>query len=213
MDALIIIIAIAAVFWWINNNKTKSVVKIKITEKSEYKTPTGTVRVEKIDEYEDSDLSIKNRPKYTPVPPRNYTPIQQPVTIEHDITNKIESRDEYIERTRRHSAELRRRSDEIIQKKPEKYISNHSHQTTKECPNCQRDLPHSSFRSSSKNADGLTKWCSDCLSKSTNESIPSHLKLCQKCGQRRMKSSFAKNSNTNDGLAKWCKYCMIGIKR
>lgn len=213
MDAWLIIIAIGVVFWWVNNNKTKSVVKTKRTEISEHETPTGTVRVEKIYEYEDSDLSIKNRPKYTPVPPRNYTPIQQPVTIEHDDINKIENRDAFIERTRAHSAELRRRSDAIIQKNPGKYISNNAIQTTKECPNCQRRLPNSSFRLSSKNADGLTKWCSDCLSKSTGESIPSHLKLCPKCGQRRMKSSFAKNSNTHYGLAKWCKYCMIGIKR
>lgn len=212
MDAWITIIAIGVVIWWISSNKTKSISKTKITETSEYKTQTGKIYVEKTYEYEDSDLSIKNRPKYTPVPPRNYTPIQQPVTIEHDITNKIESRDEYIERTRRHSAELRRRSDEVIQKNPEKYISNHNQQTTKECPNCQRSLPNSSFRLSSKNTDGLTKWCAECLSRPKDD-IPSHLKVCPKCHQRRFKSNFAKNSTTADGLAKWCKYCMIGIKR
>lgn len=213
MDAWIVIIAIAFAVWWISNNKIRSTSKTKVIETSEYKTQTGKIYVEKTYEYDDREMSIKDRPKYTPSQPRNYTPLQQPVTIEHDDINKIENRDAFIERTRAHSAELRRRSDAIIQKNPGKYISNNAIQTTKECPNCQRHLPNSSFRLSSKNADGLTKWCSDCLSKSTGESIPSHLKLCPKCGQRRMKSSFAKNSNTHDGLAKWCKYCMIGIKR
>ena len=111
MDAWIVIIAIAFAVWWISNNKIRSTSKTKVIETSEYKTQTGKIYVEKTYEYDDREMSIKDRPKYTPSQPRNYTPLQQPVTIEHDDINKIENRDAFIERTRAHSAELRRRSD------------------------------------------------------------------------------------------------------
>lgn len=201
MDAWIIIIAIGVVFWWINNNKSKSVVKIKVTETSEYKTPTGTVRVEKTHENIDSDFSIKNGQSHTKEPIKNYTPLQQPLIINQENNNA------YHDKLKQEYSELKNRVEKIIPVNP-LIIEN-----KKECPNCQRLLETSLFRKSGKNEDGLTKWCSDCLGKSSNSSIPTHLKLCPKCKHRRLKSSFAKNSKTSDGLAKWCKYCMSGVKR
>lgn len=211
MDAWITIIAIAVVLWWINNNKTSSTSKTKIRETSEYKTPTGKIYVERTVEYDDRDMSIKDRP-YTPRQPQNYSPLQQPVTIERDEKRTINSRDETIGKIRDETKQLKERVSKIL---PDSHSSSSSitELTHKQCPNCRRDLPLGSFRASSKHSDGYTKWCAECLSHSSRNDIPAHLKLCPKCNQRRMKSSFAKNSNTHDGLAKWCKYCMAGVKR
>ncbi len=216
MDAWIIIIAIAVVIWWINNNKTSSTSKTKVREISEYKTQTGKIFVERTVEYDDREMSINDRPKYTPRPPKNYTPLQQPITIDHQEESPSDVRSAYIEKTRNETRRLRERISNIIPDKsgqPQLNPDPDSAPSNKQCPNCRRNLPISAFRASSKNQDGHTKWCAECLNHSSRSEIPSHLKLCPKCNQRRMKSNFAKNSNTSDGLAKWCKFCMAGIKR
>ena len=77
----------------------------------------------------------------------------------------------------------------------------------KDCPNCERHLPFSSFGKSSKYPDGLTKWCMECLNNHQSR-LPRNQKNCPKCKKTRLKSSFYKNSNRDDGLTKWCKTCM-----
>lgn len=80
---------------------------------------------------------------------------------------------------------------------------------SKNCPKCQKKLGFELFGNSSKNSDGLTKWCLECLSNS-NKKIPpkANQKYCPKCNKNRMKTSFNKNSKQEDGLTKWCKDCM-----
>lgn len=75
------------------------------------------------------------------------------------------------------------------------------------CPNCGNNLDFSSFRSSSKNADGLTKWCAQCLDQ-PRDLKPSNKKQCPHCKKTRLKTSFYKNSKQPDGLTKWCRTCM-----
>lgn len=78
---------------------------------------------------------------------------------------------------------------------------------SKDCPNCERHLPFSSFGKSSKYLDGLTKWCMQCLNNHQSR-LPKNQKNCPKCKKTRLKSSFYKNSKQPDGLTKWCKTCM-----
>ena len=82
----------------------------------------------------------------------------------------------------------------------------------KNCPNCERILPFTSFRVSSKHEDGFTKWCADCLS-TPREPKQSNKKHCPSCKKNRLKTSFYKNSKQPDGLTKWCKTCMDRSKR
>lgn len=80
------------------------------------------------------------------------------------------------------------------------------------CPNCERVLSFTSFRPSSKHEDGLTKWCTDCLS-TPRETKQSNKKSCPNCKKSRLKTSFYKNGKQPDGLTKWCKTCMDKSKR
>lgn len=82
----------------------------------------------------------------------------------------------------------------------------------KSCPNCKRSLPFTSFRTSSKHEDGLTKWCIECLS-TPRDSTHSNKKKCPSCKKTRLKTSFYKNSKQPDGLTKWCKTCMDNSRK
>ena len=81
--------------------------------------------------------------------------------------------------------------------------------TVKKCPGCRRVQPVSEFGKNTNQPDGLTKWCSVCMT----EGAPmphdiSGMKICEKCGQNRKKSSFYPSSRYADGLSKWCKFCL-----
>lgn len=82
----------------------------------------------------------------------------------------------------------------------------------KECSNCEKTLPFSSFGKSSKYSDGFTKWCIECLN-NHQARLPKNKKQCPKCKKTRLKSSFYKNSKQPDGLTKWCKTCMDNSKK
>lgn len=209
MDVFLIVCGVIFVFWWINNNSSKTTTKTVIRETSEIKTQTGKISTERIHEYEDREISIKDRPKFRPQQPRNYVPLERqslerPLDV---LPRDIEQ--EYEERIR-FSGLVKGREPLLIEHEPQAQLKINS-PTHKRCPNCGKNLPLSSFRKSSKHEDGLTKWCANCLNHPVDHN--SHTKVCPKCGQNRLKSSFAKNSNRPDGLAKWCKYCMAGIKR
>ncbi|HHF1113853.1 TPA: hypothetical protein ACPI21_000770 [Haemophilus influenzae] len=85
--------------------------------------------------------------------------------------------------------------------------------SVKKCPACRRVQPLSEFGKNEHQPDGLTKWCSLCMS----EGAPmphdiSGMKICEKCGQNRKKSSFYPSSRYADGLSKWCKFCLDNKK-
>ncbi|WP_162616803.1 hypothetical protein [Aggregatibacter kilianii] len=81
--------------------------------------------------------------------------------------------------------------------------------SVKKCQGCRRVQPISEFGKNANQPDGLTKWCSLCMT----EGAPmphdmSGIKVCEKCGQNRKKSSFYPSSRYADGLSKWCKFCL-----
>lgn len=92
------------------------------------------------------------------------------------------------------------------------FVFNEKPANEKNCPNCNKVLPFTSFRSSSKHEDGLTKWCAECLS-APRESIQSNKKKCPGCKKTRLKTSFYKNGKQPDGLTKWCKTCMDNSRK
>jgi FtsZ-interacting cell division protein ZipA len=240
MSGIITIIVILVILWWLNNNKTTAKNKITVREVKTFKTNDGFISYEQQTEIDERRMNIaneginnfKNRPIRDPVVTEKIVnaainhskpSAENPRMIARE--NKPVARTETIKTS--HPAK------DIKTYSVESYLKNKGESLTptllemaerlsknkqapsgvveKQCLNCHQSLPAASFRPSSKNPDGLTKWCSNCLGSSTERR--GRFKMCPKCGKRRMKSSFDQNSTRPDGLTKWCRYCMAGINR
>lgn len=85
-------------------------------------------------------------------------------------------------------------------------ISSHNTEDhSKRCPNCNRVQPLSEYSPNKNTPDGVTKWCTACMS--APKSKPNGLRKCPKCKQMRRIDSFGKSPTNPDGLHKWCKFC------
>ncbi|HHG1430449.1 TPA: hypothetical protein ACPULS_001106 [Escherichia coli] len=87
---------------------------------------------------------------------------------------------------------------------PKEESANRVSSGRKQCLRCRINLPYDKFRKSSKNPDGLTKWCARCLDGPKNTR---HMKWCPICNVRRKRTSFYPNNQNADGLMAWCKTC------
>lgn len=221
MSGLITIIVILVILWWLNNNKSTTKDKTIIKEVKTFKTNDGYISYEREREIDERKMDIakegirefQNRQNSPVVAEKivnsssySKSTVEQPRTITRE--NKPVARTETIKTS--HPAK------DIKTYSVESYLKNKGESLTptllemaerlsknkqapsgggaieKQCQNCHQSLPAASFRASSKNPDGLTKWCINCLGSSTARR--GRFKMCPKCGKRRMKSSFDQNS-------------------
>lgn len=204
--------------YFLSQNKTEKKDRTTITHKRVIQTPDGEVHINQtqtIDSirttYTKQDLSKQVLKDVTP-------------TISHISPNKevceTKSNPLIISDTQPHrfaphlqqsaSKVKEAESEPLILTPPENEIQQDLFTgkiECKECANCEKNLPFSSFGKSSKYSDGFTKWCIECLN-NHQARLPKNKKSCPKCKKTRLKSSFYKNKNTEDGLTKWCKTCM-----
>ncbi|MCD9504558.1 hypothetical protein GLP37_20555 [Photobacterium phosphoreum] len=189
MDILTWFLIIGVAYWVYNKNSTEKKIETKIRRVSRQSTHDGEVEIEQTETYRSTQSTFNHR--YEP----KWVDSQQQSTqsfVKKQYLNTVKS----SPRPKIKAPEIKKNTYNNI---PQDI------KTTKGCLNCQKIKPLSSFRCSSKNLDGYTKWCSNCLSVSDPEE---KYKICPHCKKRRLKSSFRKNSNTSDGLTKWCKNCM-----
>lgn len=183
----ILIIGIA--YWFYNKNSTEKKIETKIRRVSRHSTLDGEVEIEQTETYRSTQSTFNHRYESKwedsqQQSTQSFVKKQYLNTVKSSLRPKIKAPDA-----------KKNTYNNIIQ----------DIKTTKNCLNCQKIKPLSSFKHSSKNLDGYTKWCSDCLSIKNSEG---KYKTCPHCKKRKLKSSFRKNSNTDDGLTKWCKNCM-----
>ena len=198
---LLILIGIGVAIYYISNNSAsnKEITREKIVQKFETKdgfVERETVRTfeAKVTDYSRFDL------KNTATPPEALqsntltSQYQQPKEIEKVINPRVER---YIAKpaSNMHTTPQVAITQNVL----------HS-PDVKLCTGCNRVQPLTSFFSSPKNADGLTKWCQQCLAEAGNKATKG-LKKCPNCKQMRKLSSFYKSNKTSDGLSKWCKFC------
>ena len=239
MEGIITIVVILIILWWLNNNKSTTKDKTIIKEVKTIKTNDGYISYERQREIDERRMDIakegirdfQNRQKSPPVAEKIVngshpnSKVEQPRIIAkasqaavrtetiktshpakdikpYTVDSYLKSKGESLTPTLLEMAERLSKN---------KQAPSGGSVIEKQCQNCHQSLPAASFRPSSKNPDGLTKWCSNCLGSSTERR--GRFKMCPKCGKRRMKSSFDQNSTRPDGLTKWCRYCMAGVKR
>lgn len=197
---LLILIGIGVAIYYISNNSAsnKEITKEKIVQKFETKdgyVERETVRTfeAKVTDYSRYDL------KNTATPPealRSNTATnqyQQPQQIEKVINPQTER---YIPPP----------TSALPSNFPATTTNTPNLSSVKLCTGCKRVQPFTAFYESSKNPDGLTKWCQHCLEEAGNKDSKG-LRKCSNCKQMRKRSSFFKSSKSSDGLSKWCKFC------
>lgn len=215
MEFFIIVGVIGLFIYFLNQNKTEKKDKTTITHKRVIQTNDGEVHISQthvIDSvrttYTKQDLSkqiIKDvAPSINHTQPQKITS----VVLSDPSTSSYHQEQEYSHASEVTPAE----SFALVSPKADSQQDLFDEkQEGKQCPNCKRPLPFTSFRTSSKHEDGLTKWCRECLSAPRVQQ--SNKKQCPKCKKTRLKSSFYKNSKQPDGLTKWCKTCMDNSKK
>lgn len=184
MDWLTWVLIIGAAYWFYNKNSTEKKVEIRVRRVSRQSTHDGEFEVEHIETYRSSQSTINHR--YEPKWADDQSQLRPPI----------------IERSPLKTVESPRPPPRLDKIDGANAYRSKAKKTTKECLNCRQIKPLSGFRYSTKNIDGYTKWCTNCLS------LDNKYKICPNCKKRRLKSSFRKNSKTSDGLTKWCKNCM-----
>lgn len=190
MDILMWILIIGIAYWFYSKNSAEKTIETKIRRVSRHPTLDGEVEIEQTETYRSTQSTFNNR--YEP----KWEDSQQQQSISSFVNKQYPHTVKNTPPPRLKTNEAKKNTYNNISQEIK---------TTKSCLNCQKIKPLSNFRHSSKNSDGYTKWCSDCLSINNSEG---KYKKCPHCKKRRLKSSFRKNSNTTDGLTKWCKSCM-----
>lgn len=183
------------VIYLINRNKIKTTDKTIIRQKDTYKTDTGEVTIErtKVIDTSQTTFTAPQPVQSSPADIHNQTLAnarsQQTKIIEAHTTSAIQTSPKTEPRTGTAMPHVELKS---------------SSEQTKQCTRCRINLPFSKFSKSSKNPDGMTIWCTECLRGDKNTR---HMKWCPKCKIRRKRTSFYPNNQNADGLMAWCKTC------
>lgn len=202
---LIIVGLIILVLYFLNQNKTEKKDVTTITHKRVIQTEDGEVRIERRQtlnsvqtSYAKKDV-IQNQIKDIEKKEITNTVNTAPKESVDNITT--------IDVVKKSRPEIQ--LNLLLQNTQQELDLSATETQSKDCPKCQKNLNYNSFGNSSKNPDGLTKWCLECLNNSSKKTPPKvNQKYCPKCKKNRMKTSFNKNSKQEDGLTKWCKDCM-----
>lgn len=173
--------------YFLSQNKTEKKDRTTITHKSVIQTPDGEVHIQR------TQTMDSVRTSYT----KKDTENNMIKTINSASTDSL-AKPQPVQQTL---------SLDLVKDQQTSFVFNEKSANEKNCPNCNEMLPFTSFRASSKHEDGLTKWCTDCLS-APRDPVHSNKKKCPSCKKTRLKTSFYKNSKQPDGLTKWCKTCM-----
>ena len=195
----IIVVLIGLGLYFLNQNKTEKKDRTTITHKNVIQTDDGEVHIERrqvIDSvrtaYTKKDLAQGEIASIKP-------------TIEHNPVSRYSST---------HTSDVLSKPDPVStlqtinpEQPPNAII--------KICQKCNKGLDDTAFAQSSKNDDGLTKWCISCLNQLNEDrkNQSSNKQQCPNCKKNRLKTSFYKNSKQPDGLTKWCKDCMDKSKK
>lgn len=202
---LLALLAIGAVWYYFSNNKqvNREVTKERIVQK--FKTDDGYVERETTRTYEADIVDFKKTDFVNqPTPPnsnraRNTTselrrervinePREQAVTIEYNQPSKQYNLTPIVEH----------QSRQIM-------VMQDNNAQMKRCPHCNRLQPLSEYKPNKNQPDGVTKWCTSCMSEPQKKQ--SGLRKCPKCKQMRRIESFGHSPTNPDGLHKWCKFC------
>lgn len=173
--------------YFLNQNKSEKKGRTTITHKRVIQTPDGEVQIQRTQTIDSVRTSYSKQ------------------NVEQDIIKTINPKP--INQLPQPQPVQQSLIIEPIINEQASFIFEDQPKNAKCCPNCERVLPYTSFRSSSKHGDGLTKWCGECLDM-PRESKQSNKKHCPNCKRTRLKTSYYKNSKRDDGLTKWCKTCM-----
>lgn len=202
---LIIVGLIILVLYFLNQNKTEKKDVTTITHKRVIQTEDGEVRIERRQTLNSVQTSYAKK---------DIIQNQIKDIEKKEITNTVNTdlKESVNNITTKNVATKARPESQLnllLQSTQQELDLSDMETQVKDCPKCQKNLNYNSFGNSSKNPDGLTKWCLECLSNSTKKVPPkANQKYCPKCKKNRMKTSFNKNSKQEDGLTKWCKDCM-----
>lgn len=186
---------VIVVIYLINQNKTKTTDKTIVRQRDTFKTETGEVTIERT-KVVDSSQATFTKPQ--PVQPSSSEVHIQAVAHGHAHNVGPDTSKAPIQ--------------SIVPNKPQAPVSSNTMrvesretiESSKQCTRCRVKLPFSKFSKSSKHADGVTIWCTDCLKGDKNTK---HMKWCPKCKIRRKRTSFYPNSQNADELMAWCKTC------
>ncbi|GKW21882.1 hypothetical protein PEC302107_36110 [Pectobacterium araliae] len=201
----IVVGAVVVIIYIMSQNRTKFSDRTVVTHQSKIKTDDGEITINRT-QVLDKASTAYHQPGSQPAPQYDDSVIKQ--YNQQAIKNKAESA---IPPPRPTINVSPTRIEPAVAKEPPrvapitKQIQTTPDEERKKCPRCSRNLPMSKFRLSSKQPDGHTIWCGECLDAPRNTK---HMKYCPKCKKRRMKTSFYQNSNRKDGLTLWCKDCM-----
>ena len=79
---------------------------------------------------------------------------------------------------------------------------------TKQCSNCKKEKPLTSFYKSSKTKDKLQSWCKQCTLEASRKSKSKPIyKTCTKCGLNKSLDNFAKHKAGKYGRRSICNRC------
>lgn len=203
----VVVGVVVVILFIINQNRTKTSDKTVVTHTRTIKTEDGEINVHRTQVVDSASTtyhtpgaaSVSSKTKYDISAIDNYN---RQTSIQHQERAIPEPRQPIDVSPTRITPEK-----EPVRLAPPAITSSQaaSIEERKKCPRCSRNLPMSKFRLSSKQPDGHTIWCGECLDAPRNTK---HMKYCPKCKKRRMKTSFYPNSNRKDGLTLWCKDCM-----
>lgn len=192
----VVVGVVVIVIYLINQNKSKTSDRTVIRQTDTYKTETGEIRVER------TKVVDSTQTTFTPPQP----PINTPGQAYTNAIGKIESAQRITPPVSERVVETRKPITPAPITSVKKIgVSEQS----KQCTRCRIMLPFSKFSQSSKHADGVTIWCTECL---RGEKNTKHMKWCPICKVRRKRTSFYPNPENADKLMAWCKSCIDARK-
>lgn len=191
----IVVGVVVVLIYLINQNKNKTTDKTVIRQRDTYKTETGEVTIERTKVVDNSQATFTSPQPAQPSSAEVHNQAlahgrsQQAVVVDRNPTTSpapsIKSKP--ASPNSDHGIELKAVTEKV-----------------KQCTRCRVNLPFSKFSKSSKNPDGVTIWCTECLKGDKNTKF---MKWCPKCKTRRKRTSFYPNNQNADKLMAWCKTC------
>jgi hypothetical protein len=197
----IVVCVVVVVIYVINHNKTKTTDKTVIRQKDTYKTETGEVTIERTKTVDTSQTTFTS-----PQPVQLSSTEVHNQALAHGRSQQAVVVD--INPTTITASPMKEKLTTLAENRV--IEPNTWAEDKKQCTRCRVNLPLSKFSKSSKNPDGVTIWCTECLKGDKNTK---HMKWCPKCKIRRKRTSFYTNNNNADSLMAWCKSCWDAHKK
>jgi hypothetical protein len=179
------IVAVVLVVYYLFNNKKSSHIQTRERHFERFDTEKGYVERETVMTDTTSTLDITKKKDFTP---NNY--VSPTGNVDHKRAEKVITHEHNNTPTLKNTTTA----------------PTLTFQNAKQCSCCKKAKNSTEFFNSKKNADGLSKWCKECLEKGKIKGERGRYKVCPKCKKNRLVTSFFKGKQP-DGLSKWCKMC------